>query len=280
MAVWNKLVTALRGAAHEAGEAVTDSQALRILDQEIRDADNDLNKSKEALAEIMAKQKLASGKLQTTRMKIAEYEGYAIKALETNDEALALEVAGKVSLLEAQRDEEEAQSTAYTQSVEELRAAINTAQTNIKRLKQQADTVKATESVQRAQATVAGRYTGSQSRVQNALDSLERIKQKQAERGARLQSAAELSRENNEDVLDAKLRAAGITPQAGSAQTVLERLKAQQQASKSALSALEKRKKRHRQECPQSRYRTSRWPRNADLVRPPKARQRRTTSNR
>ena len=234
MAVWNKLVTALRGAAHEAGESVTDSQALRILDQEIRDADNDLNKSKEALAEIMAKQKLASGKLQTTRMKIAEYEGYAIKALETSDEALALEVAGKVSLLEAQRDEEEAQSTAYTQSVEELRAAINTAQTNIKRLKQQADTVKATESVQRAQATVAGRYTGSQSRVQNALDSLERIKQKQAERGARLQSAAELSRENNEDVLDAKLRAAGITPQAGSAQTVLVRLKAQQQASKSA----------------------------------------------
>mgnify|MGYP000028150222 CR=1 FL=1 len=32
-----------------------------------------------------------------------------------------------------------------------------------------------------------------------------------------------------EDVLDAKLRAAGITPQQGSAQTVLERLKARQQ---------------------------------------------------
>ena len=52
MNVWNKLVTALRGAAHEAGETVTDSQALRILDQEIRDADNDLNRSKEALAEM------------------------------------------------------------------------------------------------------------------------------------------------------------------------------------------------------------------------------------
>ena len=234
MAIWNKLVTALRGAAHEAGEAVTDSQALRILDQEIRDADNDLNKSKEALAEIMAKQKLAASRLQQTRAKVAEYEGYAVKALDTCDEALALEVAGKVAVLETQQGEEQAQLEAYTQSVEQLRAAIQTAQANIKRLKQQADTVKATESVQRAQATVAGRYTGSQSRVQTALDSLERIKQKQAERGARLQSAAELSRENNEDVLDAKLRAAGITPQAGSAQTVLERLKAQQQASKSA----------------------------------------------
>ena len=227
MAVWNKLVTALRGAAHEAGEAVTDSQALRILDQEIRDADNDLNKSKEALAEIMAKQKLAAGKLQVTQGKITEYEGYAVKALDTSDEALALEVAGQVALLETQRDEEESQLGAYTESVEQLRTAIQTAQTNITRLKQQADTVKATESVQRAQATVAGRYTGSQSRVQNALDSLERIKQKQAETGARMQSAAELARDSSGDALDAKLRAAGITPQAGNAQSVLERLKAQ-----------------------------------------------------
>ena len=92
MTVWNKLVTALRGAAHEAGEAVTDSQALRILDQEIRDADNDLNKSKEALAEIMAKQKLASTQLQNTQAKISEYEGYALKALETNDENIMLRI--------------------------------------------------------------------------------------------------------------------------------------------------------------------------------------------
>ena len=227
MAIWNKLVTALRGAAHEAGETVTDSQALRILDQEIRDADNDLNKSKEALAEIMAKQKLATGKLQQTQARVAEYEGYAVKALDTSDDALALEVAGKVAVLESQRDEEQSQLEAYTLSVEQLRAAIQTAQTNIKRLKQQADTVKATESVQRAQATVAGRYTGSQSRVQNALDSLERIKQKQAERGARLQSAAELAQDSSEDALDAKLRAAGIVASQASAQSVLERLKAQ-----------------------------------------------------
>ena len=234
MTVWNKLVTALRGAAHEAGEAVTDSQALRILDQEIRDADNDLNKSKEALAEIMAKQKLASTQLQNTQAKISEYEGYALKALETNDEKLALEVAGKVAVLEAQRDQEETQLAAFTQSVEQLRTAIQTAQTNIKRLKQQADTVKATESVQRAQATVAGRYTGSQSLVQTALDSLERIKQKQAERGARMESAAELARDSSEDALDAKLRAAGITPGEGNAQSVLERLKAQRTGGKSA----------------------------------------------
>ena len=77
------------------------------------------------------------------------------------------------------------------------------------------------------QATVAERYSGGQSRVQTALDSLERIKQKQAERGARLQAAAELAQENAEDALDARLRQAGISPDAHSASSVLARLKAQ-----------------------------------------------------
>ena len=56
MNVWRKLLTAVRGGAHEVGEAVVDSQALRILDQEIRDADDELHRSREALAGIMAKQ--------------------------------------------------------------------------------------------------------------------------------------------------------------------------------------------------------------------------------
>ncbi|WP_423787395.1 PspA/IM30 family protein, partial [Klebsiella pneumoniae] len=53
MTVWSKLLSALRGGANEVGEAIVDSQALRILDQEIRDADVELRKSREALASIM-----------------------------------------------------------------------------------------------------------------------------------------------------------------------------------------------------------------------------------
>src|SRR3989442_15684533 len=90
MTIWNKLVTALRGAAHEAGEAVTDTQAPPILDQEIRDADSDLNKSKEALADIMAKQKLAAGKLKQTQERIAKDRGSTLKALHPRHQALAL----------------------------------------------------------------------------------------------------------------------------------------------------------------------------------------------
>ena len=47
MNLWSKMLTALRGGMNEAGEAVVDTQALRILDQEVRDASAELKLSKE-----------------------------------------------------------------------------------------------------------------------------------------------------------------------------------------------------------------------------------------
>ncbi|MBF0642494.1 PspA/IM30 family protein [Pseudomonas protegens] len=226
MNVWSKLLTALRGGANEAGEALVDSQALRILDQEIRDADQELRKSKEALAEIMARQKLAAERANGSAAKIAEYESYALKALEAGNEHLAQEVAQKIANLENDLAVEREQADGFAASVAQLRKAVTQAEGNIKHLKQQVDTVKATESVQKAQQAVAQRYGGSQSKLHTAVESLERIKQKQAERAAKMEAAAELaSTSNPDDALDAKLREAGIVAGNTSADSVLARLK-------------------------------------------------------
>ncbi len=226
MNVWSKLLTALRGGANEMGEAIVDSQALRILDQEIRDADLELRKSKEALAEIMAKQKLAAERATKGAAKVAEYEQYALKALEGDNQALAREVAMKIANLETELAGEREQADAYAASVAQLRKAVSQAEANIKRLKQQVDTVKATESVQKAQMAVAQRYGGSQAKLHTAVESLERIKQQQAERAAKMEAAAELAEEaSGEDSLEAKLRAAGIKAEDASADSVLARLK-------------------------------------------------------
>ena len=226
MNVWSKLLTALRGGANEMGEAVVDGQALRILDQEIRDADLELRKSKEALAEIMAKQKLAAERVGKSAEKIAEYEQYALKALEAGNEALATEVAEKIANLETAQAGEREQAEAYAASVAQLRKAVTQAEGHIKRLKQQVDTVKATESVQKAQMAVAHRYGGSQAKLHTAVESLERIKLKQAERAAKMEAAAELAETSSpDDALDVKLRAAGIVPANASADSVLARLK-------------------------------------------------------
>jgi len=76
--------------------------------------------------------------------------------------------------------------------------------------------------VQRAQAAVAQRREGADVRVRSALDSLERIKRRQAERGAQMEAA---ETQVDEDALDAKLRQAGIIVDDDRAEAVLARLK-------------------------------------------------------
>lgn len=223
--IWSKLLTSVRAGAQELGEAWADSQALRILDQEIRDCDIDLRQSRESLAHLIARHTLAERALAHSADKIAEYEGYAIKALESGEDALAREVADKIAALESARGDDEAHLGQLAASVAELRRAVAMAEGNIRRLKQQLDTVKATESMQRAQAAVAQRYAGPHNRLQTAVDSLARIKLKQAERGARMEVAAELARHDSGDALERKLRDAGIIADEAGAEAVLARLR-------------------------------------------------------
>ncbi len=223
--MWSKLVTALRGGLNEAGEAVIDSQALRILDQEVRDATEELKQSKDGLAAILARQKLAEEKSSQLQSGIDEYEGYASQALEKGDESLAIEVAQKVADLENQLSTEHASAKSFEKNANDLRTAIKAAEQNIKRMKQQVDTVKATENVQRAQSAVAERHSGTDSRLRTAMDSLERIKEKQTLKQAQMNAATELAKDGLQDSLDEKLKAAGIAPDGSSAEKVLERLK-------------------------------------------------------
>jgi len=230
MNVWAKMITALRGGVNEAGEAIVDSQALRILDQELRDASDELRQSKDSLAAIIAREKLAAEKAGQVKEKIEEHEGYALKALEKNDTALAHEIATKIADLEVQLKTHEDSGAGYGRSASELRSAIQAAERDIQRMKQQIDTVKATDSVQRAQAAVSERHSGSNSKLRTAMDSLERIKERQELRSAQMSAAKELAEETGDYSLENRLEKAGIKPHGRSADEVLERLKKRSEA--------------------------------------------------
>jgi len=226
MSIWAKVATAVRGGVSEAGEAIVDNQVLRILDQEIRDADNDIGKSKDALTGIIAKRKLADKKVESLKSSLTEYEGYAMQALDKGDETLATEIAEKIAGFETELLAEDGLATSFAGSESQLRKAVSQTEANLKRLKQQVDTVKATEKVQKAQAAVAARHSGAGSSMRNAIDSLERLKTKQAERAARFEAASELAGSTEEVSLDDKLKAAGIVGGGASGGDVLARLKA------------------------------------------------------
>lgn len=224
MSVWTKLITAIKGGANEAAEAVVDSQALRVLDQEIREAKEELRKSDYALTQIIAKRKLSDQKIAGLDQSIAEYETHARKAAEKGDQELALECAHKVVDLRSQKDAEQEYLTQYNSSEKSLRQNISQAKANLRRMEQQVDMVKATESVQKAQVAVSSRHMGANSKMKTAAESLTRIQERQKQRNAELEAANELAADESGSDLEARLAKAGIKGGSASADDELARI--------------------------------------------------------
>ncbi len=207
-----KLWTALKGGFNEATEAAADSQSLRILDQELREAKDELLAGDQSLTKIIAKRKLAENKARSLQADVDTYSNHAVTAMEKGDETLALECADKVSELEFALAQENDMLASFQNAERTLKSNIAKAKTNVRRMEQQIDQIKATESVQKAQVAVSSRHIGANSKVKTALDSLERIKAKQAEKAAELEAAEEMADAESGSDLDAKLRSAGIVP--------------------------------------------------------------------
>ena len=227
----SKIMTALRGKANETGQAVVDSQALRILDQEIRDSENHLSQSKTELTRLMGQRQLNSNKADTLESKIAELEKSAEAALDKGEEALAVEVAERMVALQDDLEAERAIVSEYDASIEKLRSAIRGTDNQLRQLKQQVSVVKATESAQKAQSAVASRHSGQNSAMSSAMESLERIKERQQLNSAQMQAADDMAAEESGSSLEARLKAAGVGGQERKADDVLARLKAKKNAT-------------------------------------------------
>ncbi|WP_088332401.1 PspA/IM30 family protein [Lacimicrobium sp. SS2-24] len=223
MSVWKKLITAVKGGVTEAAESVADSQAIRILEQEIREAKEELRKSDHARTQILAKCKLAQQKVDSLAGSISEYENHARQAAD-KDRQLALDCAQKVSELRAEQDAEQQMLDQFKQSEKKLAANITQAKANLRRLEQQVDMVKATESVQKAQVAVSSRHLGANSKMKTATESLDRIQKRQNMRSAELEAAEELASTEDNDDLSARLAAAGIKGGQSSADDELSRI--------------------------------------------------------
>ena len=223
--IWSKLFTALRGGANEVGESIVDQQALRILDQEIRDADSALANAKRQLVTIMAKHKLSTDRVSEHNAKIKDLESKAMAAIQANREDLALEVAEAISTLTGELEVEQKQATEFGGYADSMRKDITKAEARIKSLRQQVDMAKARDSVQKAQVSASIASGGANGKLETAVGTLNRLQAKQQQRAAELQAQDQLADASTGTDLERKLREAGITPDSGSANAILERLK-------------------------------------------------------
>lgn len=228
MSMLRKLSALFRGTAHDAALSVVDANALRILDQEIRDADNAQGKARDDLAGLVARRRTAEGEVQSFHDQIGKYETSVRAAIAQGKADLAREVAQRIAELESEIATRSPMIEDMKGAEARLRTAIAATDQKIETLRREIDIVKVNDSVQRAQASVALNSAGAQSRIGSAADSLQRIKQRQAVQEEKLRVSQELEDRRTGADLDSKLRDAGILPGQTSADDVLARLTRQE----------------------------------------------------
>jgi len=228
MSMLAKLSALFRGTAHEAGQSVVDANALKILDQEIRDADNAQGKARDDLAGLVARRRMAENEMKSFGDQIGKYESSARTALGQGKTDLAREVATRIAELETEIGNRGPMIENMKTAEARLRTAIATTDQRIETLRREIDIVKVNDSVQKAQTSVALQSAGAQSRIGSAADSLQRIKQRQAINEEKLRAGQELEDRRTGADLDAKLKDAGILPGHASADDVLARLTARE----------------------------------------------------
>ena len=224
--VFDKLWTALRGGVREIGDAVVDANGIRIFEQEIKDDQANIATAKKSLTEVMARKMQAARKVDELAQAIRQNEGYAEKALEQNNEALALDVAGKIAQMENDRNEQLAIVTRLEGQIEQLKTHIKNAEKLIADHERELALVRTTESVQKATEQVVENVAANNSALNSARDSLERIKKRQEMKQDRLAAGDILAAELSDGGLDAKLEAAGIKGTKADASAILARIKA------------------------------------------------------
>jgi len=228
MSIFSKIITAFRGGATEAGQAIVDSQAIRILDQELRDSKTALKDAKTNLTTIMAEKMALDRKVKDLSAKIKEHEGYAIQAMDKKDDELALDVANKIAEFEHDLTIQQGVLEGYDSKITSLKKMIRQTERNIQAMDREISVVKTTEKVQKANELADVKFSGSNSALNKATDSLERIKERQQKREDQSAAAVELESEQGDGNLQTRLKNAGIVDSDSSASSVLDRLKKQQ----------------------------------------------------
>lgn len=227
MSVLRDLFTALRGGASEVGEAVIDANAVRILEQEIRDAETAIGKAKQSLTRMKGTEIRLKREIGVLDADISDYEQKAMAALNNGEEALATEVAERIAELESDRNDKGSEQASLDTEINKIHAMIKARERTIQKNKRELDKVRTVRELQRATESVSSNFAATGSSEHRVAKALERVKAKQQNWQDRMQAGEWMEEKEGGDDLDAKLREKGIGD-GGSpgASDVLARLKA------------------------------------------------------
>lgn len=133
-AMFKTVATLFRARAHIAGEKASDACALPLLDQQIRDCAVALAKAKKAAAFAVAQAQTEKRRLAALEAGIADLESRACAALRQGRDDLAMDAAGLMADLEADRDAAARALGLHESAGEKMRARLRKSEAQLAEL--------------------------------------------------------------------------------------------------------------------------------------------------
>ncbi|MCC0015206.1 MAG: PspA/IM30 family protein [Rhodobiaceae bacterium] len=222
--MFKQIVTLFRGAVHDEAEAFTDRNALKILNQQIRDGALVVERARNALALAMAQGKKEAEQLERLRKRIGEMEAGAVTALETGKAELARETAEAIAVLEGERDTSIEAQERFSAEISRLRASVRSAEARLRELRRGQLLAATTDQAHKLRSVAV---QPGPSALSEAEATLARLRDRQHRIDLTDRAMEEIDVSGDPCVIAEKLAAAGCTPQRrASADDLLERLKA------------------------------------------------------
>ena len=224
--MFKPLITLLRGRTFEAAQAVTDANIVTVLDQQLRDSAVVLDRARKAVAVATAQKSREAADLDRTRRRIADLEDRARMALDSGQEALAMEAAEAIATLEAERDASQRCLETYGAEIARLRAIVRDADARFLELKRGQRLAIATDRAQKLRDRGFGHATIGLATLNEAEETLKRLRDRQAEIDAAAVAFEEMDLSADPSPLVDRLARAGCgAPTRPTAESVLDRLR-------------------------------------------------------
>ena len=218
-------VTMYRGRGNDVAEALMDANAVPVLRQQLRDCAQSVEMGRRSVATVMAYCEREKKMAERIAAQLGDLESRARDALRKGREDLAVEAAGAIAQLEAERDTTARAISTYKAEITRLRQVLADSESRLRALQQGQRLALATEHTQRLHNKGAVTITAG---LSDAEATLNRILERQAMVAATRDAVIELSAGTSADATRDRLAAAGCgAPLRPDAAAVLARLKAE-----------------------------------------------------
>lgn len=220
------IATLARGAVADVEDAVFDANAIRILEQQLRDAAGALELSRRELACAMAHRASEERAVAALAQRVRELETSGRKAIEAGREDLAEEVAIEIAATEDERHERGDAAGRGGGEIQRLRLVVEDGRKRLLDLRRGLELARAQEALRRAGANGRRAIAAGKGALREAEATLARIRAAHAREQDVLAALDELEHASSGRDLDKRLEEAGFgARQRTKAADVLARLR-------------------------------------------------------